>query len=65
MTSSLFGSRRARSCVFLLGTMRVERDFQYARGHLRPFSAPPYIVAPESLLVANIARLPAAERKEH
>ena len=49
---------------FLLGTMRVERDFQYARGHLRPFSAPPYIVAPESLLVANIARLPAAEQRE-
>ncbi len=48
---------------FLLGTMRVERDFQYARGHLRPFSAPPYIVAPESLLVANIARLPDAERR--
>jgi hypothetical protein len=49
---------------FLLGTMRVERDFQYARGHLRPFSAAPYIIAPESLLVANIARLPAAEQRE-
>jgi hypothetical protein len=49
---------------FLLGTMRIERDFQYARGHLRPFSAPPYLVAPESLLVANIARLPAAEQRE-
>jgi hypothetical protein len=49
---------------FLLGTMRIERDFQYARGHLRPFSAPPHIVAPESLLVANIARLPAAEQRE-
>jgi hypothetical protein len=48
---------------FLLGTMRVERDFQYARGHLRPFSAPPYIIAPESLLVANVARLPEAERR--
>ena len=48
---------------FLLGTMRIERDFQYARGHLRPFSAPPYIVAPESLLVANITRLPAAEQR--
>ena len=48
---------------FLLGTMRVERDFQYARGQLRPFSAPPYIVAPESLLVATIARLPAAEQR--
>jgi hypothetical protein len=48
---------------FLLGTMRVERDFQYAHGHLRPFSAAPYIVAPESLLVANLARLPAAEQR--
>jgi len=48
---------------FLLGTMRVERDFQYARGHLRPFSAAPYIIAPDSLLVANIARLPAAEQR--
>src|SRR6185312_901435 len=49
---------------FLLGTMRVERDFQYAHGHLHPFSAAPYIVAPESLLVANLARLPAAQQRE-
>jgi len=48
---------------FLLGSMRVERDFQYERGHLRPFAAPPYIVASESLLVANLARLPAAEQR--
>jgi hypothetical protein len=48
---------------FLLGSMRVERDFQYARAHLRPFSAPPYIVAAESLLVANVSRLPVAERR--
>ena len=48
---------------FLLGTMRVERDFQYAHAHLRPFSARPYVIAPESALVANIARLPAAERE--
>jgi hypothetical protein len=48
---------------FLLGSMRVERDFQYARAHLRPFTAPQYTIAPESLLVANIARLPAAERR--
>ena len=47
---------------FLLGTMRVERDFQYAGAHLRPFTAPPYIVAPESLLVANVERLPEPER---
>ena len=49
---------------FVLGTMRIERDFQYAHGHLRPFSAPPYVVSPESLLVANLARLPAAEQRE-
>jgi hypothetical protein len=48
---------------FVLGSMRVERDFQYARAHLRPFTAPPYIIASESLLVANIARLPAAEQR--
>jgi hypothetical protein len=48
---------------FLLGSMRVERDFQYADAHLRPFTAPRYYVAEESLLVANVARLPAAERR--
>jgi hypothetical protein len=47
---------------FLLGTMRVERDFQYAGAQLRPFTAPPFIVAPESLLVANVERLPAPEQ---
>ena len=48
---------------FLLGSMRVERDFQYADAQLRPFTAPPYRVAEESLLVANVARLPAGERR--
>ena len=48
---------------FVLGSMRVERDFQYAKAHLRPFAAPPYYVAEESLLVANVARLPEAERR--
>lgn len=48
---------------FLLGTMRVERDFQYANAHLRPFGTPPFAIAPETTLIANIARLPAAERK--
>jgi hypothetical protein len=47
---------------FLLGTMRVERDFQYAGAQLRPFTAPPYIVASESLLVENVARLSEPER---
>jgi hypothetical protein len=48
---------------FLLGSMRVERDFQYADAQLRPFTAPPYRVAEESLLVANVARLPAGEQR--
>jgi hypothetical protein len=48
---------------FLLGSMRVERDFQYAHRQFRPFAAPAYYVAEESLLVANLARLPAAEQQ--
>ena len=50
---------------FVLGSMRVERDFQYQRLHLRPFSAPPFEVAEESVLVATVARLPEAERRRH
>jgi hypothetical protein len=50
---------------FLLGSMRVERDFQYWKRHLRPFTAPAFQVAEESLLVANLGRLPAAERRRH
>jgi hypothetical protein len=56
------GSTRAMIGWFLLGSMRVERDFQYAKAHLKPFSAPRFYVAEESLLVANLARLPADER---
>jgi hypothetical protein len=47
----------------LLGSMRVERDFVYARRHLAPFTAPPYRVAEESLLVADLGRLSAEEQK--
>jgi hypothetical protein len=50
---------------FLLGSMRVERDFQYWKRHLLPFTSPPFYVAEESLLVANVGRLPAAERGRH
>jgi hypothetical protein len=48
---------------FLLGTMRVERDFQYAHAQLRPFDAPPFVIAPESALVAHVARLDADEQR--
>lgn len=50
---------------FLLGSMRVERDFQYARRHLQPFTAPPFRVAEESTLVASVERLPPNERARH
>ncbi len=50
---------------FLLGSMRIERDFQYPERHLQPFSARPFQVAEESLLVATVARLPAEERPRH
>ncbi len=50
---------------FLLGSMRVERDFQYAKMHLRPFTEAPFLVAEETLLVANVARLPSEVRRRH
>jgi hypothetical protein len=50
---------------FLLGSMRVERDFVYAGKHLQPFTAAPFVVAEESLLVADVARLPESERARH
>jgi hypothetical protein len=50
---------------FLLGSMRVERDYQHAKRHLEPLALPPFRVAEESLLVAGVARLPAPERDRH
>jgi hypothetical protein len=48
---------------FLLGTMRIERDFQYWRKHLEPFTAPAYHVAEEDSLVARLAALPEVEQR--
>ncbi len=56
-------ARRATLGWFLLGTMRVERDFQYGKTHLRPYGRGTYYVAEESTLVANVGRLPADERR--
>ena len=50
---------------FVLGSMRVERDFQYERRHLQPFAAPPFRVREMAELVANVARLAPAERRRH
>jgi hypothetical protein len=50
---------------FVLGSMRVERDFVYAKRFQDPFTAGLYRVAEESLLVADIARLGPQERPRH
>ena len=49
---------------FVLGSMRVERDFVYAKAYEKPFGGA-YRVAEESLLVADVARLPADEQRRH
>ena len=50
---------------FLLGSMRLERDFQYQQRHLQPFGAGG-IEQPELLaLIANLERLNPAERRRH
>ena len=59
------GAPRVELGWFVLGSMRIERDFVYAGRHLLPFSAPPFRVAEESLLVADVGRLPAEERRHH
>ncbi|HEY8469884.1 MAG TPA: hypothetical protein VIL18_09585 [Longimicrobiales bacterium] len=49
---------------FLLGSMRVERDFQYSQAHLRPFGEA-YVPAELRSLVERIERLEPAEREVH
>lgn len=50
---------------FLLGSMRVERDFQYEKRHQRPFSREPFAVSELVRLVNAIDSLPAAIRARH
>jgi hypothetical protein len=49
----------------LLGSMRVERDFQYARHHLKPFDASPFRQRELVALIDYITRLEPAERQRH
>lgn len=58
-------SSRVDIGLVLLGSMRVERDLVYSRGHLAPFSAPPFRQRELVGLIASMARLPAAERARH
>ena len=48
--------------LFLLGSMRKERDYQYQRRHLDEFGAEEYIEEELKLLVRNLGRLPVKER---
>ena len=48
---------------FVLGTMRIERDFQYWRKHLEPFTAPAFHVAELDSLVARLNGLSNDERR--
>lgn len=50
---------------FVLGSMRVERDFQYGQQHLRPFGPPAYREPVLVTLTAELERLPEAERARH
>jgi hypothetical protein len=49
---------------FILGSMRIERDFQYSKRHLRPFSTGSFVIAEESLLVARLQQLRPTARQE-
>ena len=60
LTSS---ARALRLGWFVLGTMRIERDFQYWRKHLEPFTAPSFRVSEEDSLVARLSGLPEDERR--
>jgi len=50
---------------FLLGSMRVERDFQYANRHKAPFAAAPYTIPEIDRLIAALRRLDPADQRQH
>lgn len=50
---------------FLLGSMRVERDFQYFEQAKKPFDAAPYAIPEVDALINSLERLPASTRAEH
>jgi hypothetical protein len=50
---------------FLLGSMRVERDFQAWKRHRAPFDAPAFVLPEYDRLLAALHRLDPAERRRH
>ncbi len=51
--------------LVLLGSMRVERDFQYQQGHLLSLGEEPFVQKELVELVENLERLPEVERDGH
>jgi hypothetical protein len=51
--------------LFLLGSMRVERDFQYARRDTLPLDSAPFPQAELPELIDHLAKLKPAERARH
>jgi len=50
---------------FLLGSMRVERDFQFEQHATQPFAAAPYAIPDVDRLIAALEALPPAVRMRH
>ena len=50
---------------FLLGSMRVERDFQYWKRHRQPFASPPFALDETDRLLAALGHLPPDARRRH
>ena len=50
--------------AFLLGSMRVERDFQYWGRHRAPLSAPPFQLEETGALLSRLQRVPQTTRRE-
>lgn len=49
--------------LFVLGSMRVERDFQYGDLHTRPFTTPAFTVPEIGRMLDALETLPPAERR--
>lgn len=50
---------------FLLGSMRVERDFQYWGKHKAPFADPPFVLDENTRLASALARLTRSHQTDH
>jgi len=51
--------------LFLLGSMRVERDLQYSEKHLRAFVSPAFSLPEIEGMLARVERLEPATRSQH